>query len=409
MLRILIAPDKFKGSMDSFGVCDAIEKGLREAERQSLSVERGTGRRGTAQVLSVEPEAASGEAAISFHIVKLPLADGGDGLLEVIRYYTGARPRYAKTLDPLSRTITSSWLLSADGRTAFIEMAKTSGLELLQPSEYDCLRTTTYGTGQLIGEAIRSGAEEIVIGIGGSATNDGGIGMAAALGVRFLDAAGKELPPSGGSLSKLAKIDVSGKKTWPGVRFRIASDVQNPLYGEQGASLIYAPQKGADPDTVELLEAGMRRYAALLKRDLGIDLAGRAGAGAAGGLGAGCMAFLDAGLVSGVDLVMEYSRAEQHAQEADLLITGEGKIDVQTLQGKLVAGIAAMGRRYHKPVVALCGQLAVTADDLRQLGILAAYSIIDRPMTLEEAIRNGKELLTAAACRLGRQLPALIG
>ena len=375
MLRILIAPDKFKGSLNSFEVCDAIEKGLRRVPGGDV-----------------------------FQIQRLPLSDGGDGLLDILRYYTDAGLRYAGVSDPLSRTISSSWLLSADGRTAFIEMALASGLQLLQPSEYNCMLGSTYGTGQLIGEAIRSGAEEIVIGIGGSATNDGGMGMAAALGVRFLDDAGIVLSPSGSNLIKLAKIDVPETASWPGIRFRVASDVQNPLCGPQGASIVYAPQKGASPEMVGQLEAGMLNYAAVLKRELGIDLADRPGAGAAGGLGAGCMAFLQAGLVSGVELVIEYSGALQQVQANDLIITGEGRIDGQTLQGKAVAGIAALGRQYQKPVLAFCGDLAVTAEELQQLGVQAAFSIVDRPMSLEEAMRDGGKLLESAACHAGSLL-----
>jgi glycerate 2-kinase len=382
MLKILLAPDKCKGSLNSFEVCDAIEEGLRAAERNA------------------------GTLAPAFRIVRLPLADGGDGLLEIIRFYTGGQPRHAQVLDPLSRTIASSWLLSGDGRTGFIEMARASGLQLLEPAEYNCLLGSTFGTGQLIAEAVRAGVEEIVIGIGGSATNDGGIGMAAALGVRFLDEEGKELPPSGGSLIRLEKIDVSASLARTGILFRVASDVQNPLCGEQGATRVYAPQKGASPEMVELLEAGMLNYAAVLKRDLGIDLAGRAGAGAAGGLGAGCMAFLDARWVSGVDLVLEYSGAAHQVQEADMIITAEGKIDGQTLQGKAVAGIAALGRRYNKPVVALCGALTLSAEELRRMGVTAALSIVNRPMSLEEAIRETPILLAETACQVGSILLA---
>jgi glycerate kinase len=401
MLQILIAPDKFKGSLNSFQVCDAIEKGLRQAERNRVL--SGPSAAGVG-ALSDAVGTLSGATGDAFRIVKLPLADGGDGLLEVIRHYTHARTRYIRVRDPLSRTISSSWLLSADGNTAFIEMARASGLELLNPSEYDCMNSSTYGTGQLIGGAIRSGANEIVIGIGGSATNDGGIGMAAALGARFLDKEGKELPPAGGSLIRIAKIDLSQKPAWTGIRFRVASDVQNPLCGEQGASRMYAPQKGATPEMVERLEAGMLNYAALLKRDLGIDIAGRPGAGAAGGLGAGCMAFLDAELVRGVDLVLEYSGAEEQIRQAGIIITGEGKIDGQTLQGKLVAGIAALGRHYHKSVLAFCGQLAVAPEELKQMGIAAAWSIVDRPMTVEKAMRDAAILLEETACRLGELL-----
>jgi glycerate 2-kinase len=263
----------------------------------------------------------------------------------------------------------------------------------------------------LVGEAMAAGAKEIVIGIGGSATNDGGVGMAAALGVRFLDEAGEELPPCGASLGRIRHIDVGKMAVREGIRCRVASDVRNPLCGPEGASRVYAPQKGAGPEEVKRLEAGMLNYSAVLKKELGIDLAGRPGAGAAGGLGAGCLAFLDAEIVSGVELVMEYSMAEEKVGEADIIITGEGKIDGQTLQGKLVAGIAALGRRHRKPVVALCGQLAIASGQLRGIGIGAIFSIVNRPMMLEDAIRDGAILLEKEAGRVGDLLllPAGIG
>lgn len=396
MFRIVIAPDKFKGSLDSFAVCANIEKGLRMA-------------------------------AADLEIIQLPLADGGDGLLDIIARYKDVRIHRAIVKGPLFKPVSADWLLSADGRTAYIEMAKASGLQLLEPSEYNCLLSSTYGTGELIGEAIRAGAEEIVIGIGGSATNDGGIGMAAALGYRFLDAGGEELAPIGASLVRLARIEApqmpgrqgsgwlesAGQATamptarreestgWQGVKFRVACDVRSPLCGDSGATRVYAPQKGADPLMVEQLEAGMLHYAEVLRRDLGIDVSGREGAGAAGGLGAGCMVFLQAGLVKGTDLVIEYSNAEQHIQVADLIITGEGKMDRQTLEGKLVAGIAALGKRYHKPVVAICGTLELSAAEWKEMGITAAFSIVNGPMSLEEARAHSAALLGETAYNIG--------
>jgi glycerate kinase len=376
-MRILIAADKFKGSLTSFEACAAIAKGL-------------------------------GLASTRLEIIQLPLADGGEGLLDVMAFYIPSQTHSAGTLDPLLRPMSSPWLLSADGRTAVVEMAKTSGLQLLDPSEYDCLASSTFGTGQLIGEAIRSGAEEIVIGIGGSATNDGGIGMAAALGFRFLDKGGKELPPVGGSLIRIGRIDVPRGAGWGEIHFRVACDVTSPLYGPRGATRVYAPQKGASPETVELLEAGMLHYAGVLERDLGIKVADRPGAGAAGGLGAGCMAFLKAEMVRGVDLVIEYSRAGELVRDSDLVITGEGKMDGQTLQGKLVAGIAALGGKYNKPVLAVCGTLELSPAELQELGIAAAFPLMTGTMTLEYALRNAVKLLVESSFHIGPLLNTFI-
>lgn len=340
-------------------------------------------------------------ASPDFRIVQLPLADGGDGLLEIITHYTAAEMRVEDVQNPLSRPVRAGWLLSQDGRTAFIEMAKASGLQLLDSSQYNVMGSSTYGTGQLIGTAIRCGAKEVILGIGGSATNDGGIGMAAALGYRFLDGNGKELAPAGGSLLQITRIETPQNKVWEGIRIRIACDVKNPLCGPLGATRVYGPQKGASAEEVEILEAGMVNLAGVLKRDLGMDLTDTEGAGAAGGLGAGCLAFLGAELVRGVDLVMEYSKAAQHIQDADWVITGEGKMDGQTLQGKLVAGIAELGRQSGKKVIAICGTLDLTLTELQQTGLTAAFSILPRPMPLEEALQNGASFLLDTAYNIG--------
>jgi glycerate 2-kinase len=373
MFRIVIAPDKFKGSLTSFEVCAAIAKGLKAA-------------------------------CAGFEIVQLPLADGGDGLLDILRYYTGAEIRKTTVSGPLSEPVSASWLLTKDRGTAFVEMAEASGLLLLDPAQYNCEATSTYGTGQLILEAIRSGAEEIVIGIGGSATNDGGAGMGAAVGYRFFDRDGNSFIPAGGDLIRIARIEPPGIKAFENIRFRVACDVRNPLCGPTGATRVYAPQKGADPAVVETLEAGMLHYAVLLKRDLGIDVRDRKGAGAAGGLGAGCMAFLQAAYEGGMELVMGVSKAAQFIREADLIISGEGRMDKQTLHGKLIAGIAALGRQFNKPVLAICGSLDLSPADWRSMGITAAFSIVNRPMALEEAQRNAAALLEEAAYGIGRLL-----
>jgi glycerate kinase len=373
MFRIVIAPDKFKGSLDSFALCRIIEKGLRSA-------------------------------STAFDIIPLPLADGGDGLLDIIAHYTGGGMREMRVKGPLFKPVMAQWLLSADGRTAYVEMARASGLHLLEPSEYDCIHSSTYGTGELIAEAIRCGVSEVVIGIGGSATNDGGMGMAAALGYRFLDKAGKELSPIGGNLGLVEKIEVPPR--WGDIKFRVACDVSNPLYGSTGATRVYAAQKGADPRMIEQLEAGMQHYAIILKRELGLDIADREGAGAAGGLGAGCLAFLHAEMVSGARLAIEYSKAEQQIREADLVITGEGRMDRQTPEGKLIAGIAALGRQYQKPVLAICGTLDLPPAEWREMGVTAAFSIINKPMTLETAQAEAEPLLEEAAHCIGALLVA---
>jgi glycerate kinase len=389
--RILIAPDKFKGSLTSLEVCQAVEAGWRQAAAART------------------PDGS--ETLSDPTIISLPMADGGDGLLDILSHYTAATSRSASVRDPLGRSITANWLLSGDRRTAFVEMAQASGLHLLAPSEYDPLHASTFGTGQLIAEAIRSGAREIVIGIGGSATNDGGMGMAAALGFRFLDRDGRfldrdgrELPPSGESLGRVAKIQAPAGPSWPGICFRVAVDVNNPLCGPQGATRVYAPQKGANADMVESLEAGMQNFAAALNAFADSDVAEREGAGAAGGLGAGCMAFLHAIPVRGIDLVFEYSGAARQIEQADLVITGEGKIDEQTLQGKVVAGVAELGRRYGRRVFAVCGLLALTSAELDRLGIEKVVALSELAAGPEDSMRRAGELLKECVARLATSI-----
>src|SRR5215203_1536739 len=375
-MNIILAPDKFKGSLSSFEVCTSIEKGLQQASD-------------------------------SFNITKLPMADGGDGLSEVIAHYVKLKKRKLTVADPLFRNIETSWMISENGQTAFVEMAKASGLDLLNPAEYNPLLTTTYGTGQMLQAAIDSSVKEIIVGIGGSATNDGGIGMAAALGYKLLDKNGKELEPIGANLIHIHQIDKSHVMNLSGINFKVACDVANVLCGENGASRVYGPQKGAGPQMVEELEKGLEHFSEIVKKDLGVDISTLQGGGAAGGMGAGCVAFLHAQLISGIELVMLYGRVEEYISEADIIITGEGKVDAQTLQGKVVSGISRLGKKYGKPVLVVCGTKNISADELTTLGAVAAFSIANGPTSLEESIKNAAGLLSDLAFQLGSVL--LIG
>jgi glycerate kinase len=375
-MRILIAPDKFKGSATSVQVCNAIEKGLRSASP-------------------------------AFEIMKCPMADGGDGLSEAVSWYTGARTEVLKVYNPLFETIDATYLLSNNGRTAFIEMAKASGLALLEPSQYNPEKTTTYGTGQLIEAAIRNGVSEIIIGIGGSATNDCGMGMASAVGYRFLDKEGTVLSPIGENLLQVHSIDKTGVVLPASIKFIVASDVRNPLCGDNGAARIYSRQKGATPEMTERLEEGALHFAGIIKKTFGIDVLPIAGGGAAGGLGAGCVAFLGAEIKSGIELMISLSGLKQQMEKADFVITGEGKLDNQTLEGKVIAGIGAMAGQMNKPVIAFCGSNTIKPQDLARFGITVAFSVVNGPVTLEKAIAETLPLLEQKAYSLGLLMIAL--
>ncbi|WP_423146156.1 glycerate kinase [Rubrolithibacter danxiaensis] len=372
-MKVVVAADKFKDSLNSFEVCEAVSRGFSKS---------------------------SG----NFEIFKMPLSDGGDGLIEVIRHYISVTKHEFLVSDPLFRPIKASVLLSEDRKTAFMEMAQASGLHLLKPSEYNCAVTSSFGTGQLIAEALKLGVEKIIIGVGGSATNDCGIGMAAAVGYRFLNKDGKDIKPIGENLINIDSIDSSEKIPLSNLCIEVACDVINPLTGENGASRVYAPQKGADRQLVEELERGMIHFSEVLKRDLGTDISSVPGAGAAGGMGAGCMAFLNAKLISGSELVFQYSEAEKHIKDADIVITAEGKIDKQTLEGKLISEISGLCLKYNKPLIAICGSLDLTCEELKKLKVLSAFSIVNRPMLLEEAIEKASELVSETAFNIAQVL-----
>ncbi len=360
-MKILLAPDKFRGSLEAPQVCEAMAEGIR--------------------MVSSEIE-----------VVSLPMADGGEGTLDLLLWYSGGKKQFAKVQDPLGRTIEAEYGISADSKTAFIEMATASGLRLLKSEERNPLKTSTFGTGELIKIVVESGVENIILGIGGSATTDAGIGMAAALGWQFLDVDGKELKPIGENLVKIKEIK---QPTLPlyktSLNIKVACDVTNPLFGESGAAYIYGPQKGADKEAVELLDKGLQNIAEVFNKDFGKDYAQIAGTGAAGGLGFGLMSFVNAELKEGVKLLMDFCDFDKNLKDVSLIITGEGKIDSQTLQGKLIKGITDKATHIKIPIVAICGTLDVSPKELQEIGINYATSILNRPMNLEDALKYGYE------------------
>ncbi|GAB3560191.1 glycerate kinase [Spirosoma fluminis] len=354
-MRILLAPDKFRGSLTAQAVAQAMEEGVRLAD-------------------------ASAEVAL------VPLADGGEGTAEILTKATDGSWHTVMVNDPIGRSIEAGFGISADGKTAFIEMALASGLQLLEATERNPLLTSTYGTGQLIRHALAIGVEHIVLGIGGSATTDAGIGMAAALGWRFLAENGFELPPNGASLSKIRQILPPASPAQQPFSASVACDVTAPLFGPSGAAYVYGPQKGATPEMVEELDSGLQQFAHVINEQFGVDVATIPGSGAAGGLGAGALFFLNAALRPGVDVVLEAVCFDQRAAHADLILTGEGKLDQQTLQGKLLKGVTDRSAAAGVPVVALCGTLELTPEEIDSLGLTAAFSVLNRPERLNEAV-----------------------
>ena len=357
-MKILLAPDKFKGSLTAVEVCAAMTEGIRLADSTAT-------------------------------VVAVPMADGGEGTADVLTQATAGVWHTAVVQNPLGRPIEAGYGISGDGTTAFIEMAQASGLRLLNQSECNPFTTNTFGTGELIRHAAERGVTHIVLGIGGSATNDAGTGMAAALGWRFLDVAGQELRPCGGNLAHIQTI-IPPEIEW-NISVEVACDVTNPLVGIQGASYIYGPQKGATPADLPMLDAGMQHWADVVKNQFGIDLATMPGAGAAGGLGAGAVLFLKARLTEGVQLVIQHTRLAEKLAGVDLVLTGEGRIDRQTLQGKLIAGITRLAQSENIPVVALCGSLQLSPDELATLGLTSAFAITPGPVSLENALTNAAE------------------
>jgi glycerate kinase len=372
--KIAIAPNAFKGTLTAAEAARRLERGLKKAF----------------------PGAS---------FVKVPMADGGEGTALAVVKATGGRWVRCSVADPLGRRIKSQFGLSGDGRMAIIEMASASGLVLLRPRERNPLLTTTRGTGELVRAALDHQVTRLLIGIGGSATNDGGMGMARALGVRFLDARGRELPEGGGSLGRLARIDMSGlDPRLQKVEVEVACDVTNPLYGPRGAASVYGPQKGATPAMVKQLDAGLRRLAAIIQRDLGANVAKLPGAGAAGGLGAGLVAFLNGKMRPGVDIVVDALDLTGKLAGCDLVITGEGCLDGQTVFGKAPAGVAKVAKKLGLPVIAICGSLGADAAKVAEAGIDACFSALEGPIPESELAQRAGGMLERCAEQVGRVL-----
>jgi glycerate kinase len=388
-MKILIAPQALKGSLDAKSVGGAIAFGVR----------------------SVYAEA---------EVLVVPVADGGEGTVHALVAATSGRLVETSVQGPLGDRVNAEWGILGQSetgeRTAVIEMAAASGLPLVAEARRNPRLTSTYGTGELIRAALDAGCQSLLIGIGGSATNDGGAGMASALGARFLDLDGRELAAGGAELARLAHIDTSGLDArLARTSVQVACDVTNPLFGPEGASVVYGPQKGATAEMVQELDSALRRYSSVLQNDLGVDVATVAGSGAAGGLGAGLMAFTHATLVPGAQLVLDALHLAEKLAGTDLVLTAEGRLDAQTAYGKAVAAVAALARQHRAPVVALAGSVTAGQMELEALGINAALAICDGPLTLEESMACAAPLLeSAAACAMriiaiGRGMSQLTG
>lgn len=372
-MKILIAPDSYKGTNSSIMVAARIEKGIRK----------------------VCPDA---------EIIKIPIADGGEGTVEALIAGAGGRYLKQEVVGPMGEKREATYGILENG-IGVIEMAAASGLPLVPQDRRDPRAATTYGTGQLLRAAMDKGCSQIVIGIGGSATNDGGMGMAQALGVSFKDKEGRELGYGGGPLADLASIDVSGLD--PRVRdtsITVACDVSNPLCGEKGASAIFGPQKGADPEMVKLLDKNLGHYAEVVRAQLGKDAANIPGAGAAGGLGYGLMVFLGAQIKSGIETVLDTVDVDRYLSDCDFVITGEGKIDEQSAFGKVPVGVAQRVKKYNLPVLAIVGDIGAGAEAVYAYGVDSIMSTVNRAMPLSEALANSGDLLEEAAERAMRMI-----
>ena len=371
-MKILIAPDSFKESLTSIEVADYLKEGFKKADK-------------------------------NFEITKLPLADGGEGTVKSLVAATDGEIKKKEVTDPLGNKVEAIYGILGDEKTGVIEMATASGLPLVPKDKRNPARTTTYGTGELIKAALDQGCTKLIIGIGGSATNDCGVGMAQALGGKFLDEDGKQIGYGGRYLKDIEKIDLSQLDSRIAeTEIEVACDVDNPLYGKNGAAYIYGPQKGASKKQVKKLDNGLRHIAEIIKDDLGKEVNEIPGAGAAGGLGAGLSAFLNAKLRPGIKIVMEASKIEEKMKYVDLVVTGEGKIDGQTCSGKTPVGVSRIAKKKDIPVIAVAGTIGEDAEKVYEEGINFLYSVIDKPMTLKDAIDSADELLLKTGYNLGK-------
>jgi len=373
-MKIVIAPDSYKESLSALEVATQIEAGFRE----------------------VFPQA---------EYVKLPVADGGEGTVEAMVAATGGRIIRVTVTGPLGDPIEAFYGLSGDEQSAFIEMAAASGLEQVPPHQRNPLRTTSYGTGELIRNALDHGVKHCIIGIGGSATNDGGAGMVQALGAKLRTAQGDEIGHGGAELAHLAAIDVSDlDPRLAQCQIEVACDVTNPLTGDQGASAIFGPQKGATPEMVQQLDNYLAHYAQIIQRDLGVAVDKVPGAGAAGGMGAALLAFCGADLRRGIEIVTEALGLEALVKDADLVITGEGRIDSQTIHGKVPIGVAKVAKRHNKPVIGIAGSLTADVGVVHEHGLDAVFSVLYTICTLDEALENAGDNVRMTARNIAATL-----
>lgn len=367
-MKIVLAPDSFKGSLSSPQACAAMRNGARR----------------------VFPDA---------EIVAVPLADGGEGTLEALVDGAGGFFKTARAQNALGQSIEARWGILPDGK-AVIEMAQASGLTLISPPRRDARRASSFGTGQIINAALNAGCREILVAIGGSATTDGGAGALSALGAMFRDGRDVVLPPGGASLLELKTLDLRFfDQRIQKAKFTVLSDVSNPLCGLSGAARVYGPQKGATREDVEILDAALANFAAVAREKLGGDISNESGAGAAGGMGFGLMAFCDAQMRSGIEVILEAAQFEKKLRGADLILTGEGALDVQTLNGKTIAGVCAAAKPQNVPVLGFGGKVDLSGAQLDELGLLSAFSLADGPRDLEFCVRNAEKLLENAVER----------
>lgn len=374
MTTYLLAPDSFKESMTSRQVCEAMAFGIKQAD----------------------PNAS---------IISVPLADGGEGTTDALVSATHGTFRHLTVTGPLGKSTAATYGILGDSRTAVIEMAMASGLEMVPIDQRNPWLTTTYGTGELIKDALGQDIDCIIIGLGGSSTNNAGAGMAQALGAHLLDSSGQELPVGGGALKDLARIDVSElDPRLKQVEIILASDVTNPLTGPQGASYVFGRQKGADSAMIKRLDQNLHHFAQIVKRDLGKDIENQPGAGAAGGLGAGLMAFADGKMQRGIELVIKLTNLEAKVQQANYIFTGEGGTDFQTHFGKAPFGVAQLGKKYHKPVISFAGYLGNGIEKLYPDGFTTFFSIMQGASDRQSALAKGPENMTRTVANVVRLL-----
>lgn len=364
---ILLAPDSFKESMTAKEVCLAMEKGIKKVNDKITCI----------------------------HV---PMADGGEGTMQSLIDATNGTVYSIEVAGPLSNRVEAQYGILGNGEVGVIEMASASGIHLVPKEKRNPLITTTYGTGELIRACLDKGVKKILIGIGGSATNDGGAGAMQALGAKFLDEQEKEIGFGGGNLGKIKKIDLTTfDERLSKVEIEVACDVNNPLCGENGASNIFGPQKGATKEMIEILDKNLKYFADVIRKQCNKDVESMPGAGAAGGLGASLVAFLDGKLKKGIELVIQYSGLEEKVKNCDLVFTGEGSIDYQTKFGKTPIGVASVAKKYDKPVIAVAGKVGDNIDDLYENGIDSIFGIMRGVTSIEEALKDGEENIEKAA------------